>query len=177
MPSIHQGGTIMTVINCLLLLYNLIAGFIIGIYYIKSDALRLPLREKNVPCELPPLPIKAVTDGEKDNKMILLSGKTKEAVMLDPANLIYMEASKNYVEIYFQENEKVSRRTLRTTIHQLEETLKDYPSIIRCHRAFIVNTACIKGKSSNRQGCLLTLKSVDKEIPVSRTYKKQIMKK
>jgi hypothetical protein len=152
-------------------------GFIISIivyYYIKSDALSARLHEKDALGE-PLVSIREVTEGEKDNNMILLSGKTKEAITLNPQNILYIEASGNYAEIYFLEDGIVSQRTLRTTIQQLEEALKDYPFIIRCHRAFIVNIAYIEKISANRQGFLLVLKSVNKEMPVSRTYKKNIL--
>jgi hypothetical protein len=173
---IHEEYSIFyNLINMLLLDFTV--GFIISMvvyYYIKSDALSALLHEKDVLSE-PLVSIQEITDGDKNNNMILLSGKTKEAIMLDPNNILYIEASGNYAEIHFLEDGKVSQRTLRTTIQQLEEALKEYPTIIRCHRAFIVNISYIEKISVNRQGFLLVLKSVDKEMPVSRTYKKHIL--
>jgi DNA-binding LytR/AlgR family response regulator len=56
----------------------------------------------------------------------------------------------------------------------MEEALEDYPAVIRCHRTYIVNVSHIEKVHTSQQGLLLILKYVNKEIPVSRTYKKTL---
>jgi hypothetical protein len=164
----------------MMLLFDFAVGFIISIvayFYIKSDELSILLYEKDA--QNKPLLLSAqkamLCEQEQDNNQIMLSGKTKDAIMLNPQDILYIESLGNYAEVHFLENGKVGRKSLRTTIRQMEDSLKEYPTIIRCHRAFIVNVAHVEKISAYRQGFLLVLKSVDKEMPVSRTYKKNIL--
>jgi DNA-binding LytR/AlgR family response regulator len=143
-------------------------------FYIKNDELNTLLYEKDM-LNQQLLSIQKAMAGEQDKNLITLSGKTKDAIMLNPNDILYIESSGNYVTIYFLEDEKVSRRVIRTTIQQMEDVLKAYPSIIRCHRAFIVNIAYTEKRSTYQQGFLLMLKPVDKKVPVSRTYKKNFL--
>ena len=54
---------------------------------------------------------KALSERHKDekgsNEMITLSGETKDSVTLLPQNIFYMEASGNYVDIYYKEEGKI----------------------------------------------------------------------
>lgn len=152
--------------------YNFTLGAVITTvvyFFIKSIELSFQLREKDAMNKQ-----LFLQKMDKSDKIITLSGKTKEQLVLNPENILYIEASGNYVDIHFWEDEKVSRRMLRTTIQQMENVLKVYPTIIRCHRAFIVNISYIEKATSNHHGLLLVLKTIDKEVPVSRTYKKNI---
>jgi hypothetical protein len=119
------------------------------------------------------LPRKLWTEVPAPDETITLSGRTKDSLILKPNHILYMEVLGNYVDVhYLDENEKISRKTIRTTIQQMEETLENYPTVIRCHRTYIVNISHVEKVNSSQQGLLLMLKYVNKEIPVSRTYKK-----
>jgi hypothetical protein len=127
---------------------------------LKNRLLRKPWVETPTPVPTP-------------DEMITLSGRTKDSLMLKPSHILYMEALGNYVDVhYLDENEKISRKTIRTTIQQMEKTLENYPAVIRCHRTYIVNVSHVEKVNTSQQGLLLMLKYVNKEIPVSRTYKK-----
>jgi hypothetical protein len=109
------------------------------------------------------------------DEMITLSGSTKDSLMLKPSHILYMEVLGNYVDVhYLDENRKISRKTIRTTIQQMEDALENYPTVVRCHRTYIVNISYIEKVNPSQQGLLLMLKYVSKEIPVSRTYKKNL---
>lgn len=53
-------------------------------------------------------------------------------------NLLYLEASDNYVNVYYLNNEKVNRFLLRNSLKNIEEGFKS-AEIIRCHRSYMVN--------------------------------------
>ena len=108
-------------------------------------------------------------------EMVALTGTTKESISLSPHDILCIEASGNYVKVTYLIENQIARTTLlRTTISLLEETLKPYPMIQRCHRAFLVNISHITNVEGNMQGFLLNLKYINNEIPVSRTYTKRI---
>ena len=123
---------------------------------------------------------KALSERHKDekgsNEMITLSGETKDSVTLLPQNIFYMEASGNYVDIYYKEEGKEKHKLLRSTIKQMEETMQPFEYFVRCHRAYIVNINHIIHISGNAQGYRLNLTETTEEIPVSRTYLKNLKK-
>jgi len=107
---------------------------------------------------------------EEEDVTITLTGTTKEQVKASIGNILYIEAADNYMDVYYLEENKVSHKLLRSTIKQIEEQLKSYPSFVRCHRAYIVNIDQITNIEGNAQGYKLKLQNTPKEIPVSRTY-------
>jgi DNA-binding LytR/AlgR family response regulator len=157
----------------------LIFNFIVGVavcaviyFYITSNEFKAQLHEKEELNDR--LSQRTGTDSYHiPDETITLSGRTKDSLMLKPANFLYIEALGNYVDVhYLDENGKVLRKALRSTIQQMEIEFKAYPVIIRCHRAYIVNISYVEKVNTNHQGLLLILKHVRKEVPVSRTYKK-----
>ncbi len=104
---------------------------------------------------------------------ILLTGDTKESISLLPNEILYIESSGNYVDIcYINHTEK--HKIIRSTIKQMEEKLHLYNTLVRCHRAYIINIDHIINIEGNAQGYRLTLKDCLQEIPVSRTYMKEL---
>jgi DNA-binding LytR/AlgR family response regulator len=55
----------------------------------------------------------------------------------------------------------------------MEEFLIDFPFLVRCHRAFIVNTFRIE----KIKGLKLWLTSTETAIPISKTYKDKLQLK
>jgi len=103
-----------------------------------------------------------------EHKLITLCGVSgKESLTLFPQELIYLESTGNYVRINYKMEDKVLQKTFRTTLSKMEETLNEYPFLVRCHRAFIVNLYRIE----EMNGSKIRLESVNIEIPVSKTYK------
>lgn len=109
-----------------------------------------------------------------DSNSIQLSGDTKESVALYPNDILYLESSGNYVKINFLADNVLKVKQIRTTISRLEAELHEYPYLIKCHRAFIVNTQHITKIEGNSQGLKLQIKHMIEEIPVSRSYIKKI---
>ena len=146
---------------------------IFGLFIVENNALKRNLLEAQ---KLN----KALSERHKDekgsNEMITLSGETKDSVTLLPQNIFYMEASGNYVDIYYKEEGKEKHKLLRSTIKQMEETMQPFEYFVRCHRAYIVNINHIIHISGNAQGYRLNLTETTEEIPVSRTYLKNLKK-
>lgn len=105
---------------------------------------------------------------------ITLEGSTKDSLSVPIDSLLYMESDGNYVDIFYHDETHTKRKTLRTTIKQMEEQLQTHPQLIRCHRAFIVNTKQLSKVSGNAQGYKLSLNHTSQEVPVSRTYLKAL---
>lgn len=121
---------------------------------------------------------------EKDNRTPLpereveveavLRGTTNESVTLLISHLLYIEAVGNYVKVCHLSNENVRTDMLRTTMIQMEETLQNYPMIVRCHRAFLVNLAQVEQIISHSGSTQLLIKHCHEFLPVSRSNMTQV---
>jgi len=90
-------------------------------------------------------------------------------------DLLYLEASDNYVCIYYLKKEKLSKYMLRNTLKNLEEKLKA-AEIIRCHRSYMVNFDKVKILRRGKDGLMLELDHPDApDLPVSKTHVSKIM--
>ena len=107
---------------------------------------------------------------------LTLTGTTSDTVSLNIHDLLYIETVGNYVKIYQISNGKVRNDMLRATSKQLEDDLRPYPMIVRCHRAFLVNLQQVEKIVSKPGGMLLEIKHCSDAIPVSRSNMAQIKK-
>lgn len=105
---------------------------------------------------------------------ITLTGTTSETVSLLIADLLYVEAVGNYVKVYHLQDGQVRADMLRATSKQMEEDLRDYPMIVRCHRAFLVNLAQVEQIVSRAGAMQLVIKHCNESLPVSRSHAAQV---
>lgn len=100
---------------------------------------------------------------------LTLTGTTNETVTLQVSDLLYIEAVGNYVKVYHLRDDAVRADMLRATSKQIEEELRDYPMIVRCHRAFLVNLGQVEQIVSKSGSMQLVVKLCPESIPVSRS--------
>lgn len=80
--------------------------------------------------------------------------------------ILYVEADKNYLIIYYNNGDiKKIRSTLKDWLQKSEAD-----HCIRVHRGFAVSINQIKSVEGNSQGLRLTMKSCEHTVPVSRKY-------
>jgi DNA-binding LytR/AlgR family response regulator len=107
------------------------------------------------------------------NDLIRISSQLKkEDLGFYPSQFIYCEADGNYVVFHLIINEQYIKKMIRNSINNIEQQLTRIPSILRIHRAFIVNLKMVVSKKGNTLGYQLKLYGIDDEIPVSRNNTK-----
>ena len=104
----------------------------------------------------------------------VLRGTTNESMTLEINHLLYIESVGNYVKVSHLRNEQVRTDMLRATMKQMEETLQDYPMIVRCHRAFLVNLGQVEQIVSHSGSTQLLIKHCHESLPVSRSNMAQV---
>ncbi len=102
-------------------------------------------------------PIKLVADNEKDT------------LVLDIADLLFIESSDNYCTVVYQQGNKVSKPLLRSSLSRLAGQINQ-PHIVRCHRSYLVNLDRVERVTGNAQGYKLHLSDGNFMVPVSRQY-------
>ena len=105
---------------------------------------------------------------------LTLTGTTNESVTLQISHLLYIESVGNYVKVSHLDNGQVRTDMLRATMKQMEETLQDYPMIVRCHRAFLVNLGQVEQIASHSGSTQLLIKHCHESLPVSRSNMSQV---
>lgn len=94
---------------------------------------------------------------------------------VDVGSIYVIESQDNYVNIRYTLDEQMQSYMLRCRTRDIDELLKD-KGFFRCHRSFTVNLHHVKTFfHSGAHGRLLMDYPKFKEIPVSKTYKPQLM--
>lgn len=107
----------------------------------------------------------------------LLSDNEKDRLDIELSQLLYIESSGNYIEIFYTKDKMLKSMLLRSTLKRTEAQLEPHPSVVKCHRAFLINVDKIIHVKGNSQGLRLVLKHTDTEIPVSRNFSKSLKDK
>ena len=105
---------------------------------------------------------------------LTLTGTTNESVSLQVSNLLYIESVGNYVKVSHLRDGLVHTDMLRATLKQMDETMYDYPMIVRCHRAFMVNLGQVEQIVSHSGSTKLLIKHCHESLPVSRSNMAQV---
>lgn len=130
-----------------------------------------------IPVFVPPMLYLRQKFGERivpySDSFIVLTGENKNEVLkLEKDALLFVKAVENYIEICFiDKSKKVTSKTFRQTLSKVCEQL---PFLQKCHRSYLVNTATVKEIIGNSQGAKISFAVGEKEIPLSKTYYKDI---
>lgn len=106
---------------------------------------------------------------------IVLSGENQNEVLaLDSADIVYLAAQDNYVQVFFWENSVLKNRLLRATMRKMEDALLGNAQFFRCHRTYLVNFDFVEKVTGNAQGYRLQLRGTSETIPVSRNLNEDV---
>lgn len=111
---------------------------------------------------------------ELPSETLTLSGTTSEKIALNISDLLFIETVGNYVKVCHLRDDQVRTDMLRATSKQMEDDLHNYPMIVRCHRAFLVNLAQVEQIVTKSGSMQLIIKHSHDNIPVSRSNVSQI---
>ena len=85
-------------------------------------------------------------------------------------DLLYLEASDNYVSIHYKSGDKVSKYMVRNTLKNIETQLEPF-QILRCHRSFLINSKMVRLLRREKDGLFIELNTEQEiKLPVSKTY-------
>ncbi len=163
-------------------------SFAIGLYWrfkFRNRFLALELEETRVLNEQLRMMQKAEEDRPltendsrpaRDDEVVTLTGTTSESVTLRVRLLLYVEAVGNYVRVTHLHEGQAQTDMIRTTLKQVEQDLHNHPTIVRCHRAFLVNLQQVEQIVSSAGSMHLLISHCHASVPVSRSNIAQIKK-
>lgn len=109
----------------------------------------------------------------ENEKVKIFALNEKDFVEINIKQLIYITSHANYTSFFIIENDIVKEVILRIQLGSVEDILKDFDSILRCHKSYIVNTSYITDISGNARGFYFHLDEFSIDIPVSRKFNKK----
>ncbi|MEJ2056131.1 MAG: LytTR family DNA-binding domain-containing protein, partial [Calditrichaceae bacterium] len=113
-------------------------------------------------------------DNQKQDELLLTSDNEKEKLKIKSDNLFFIKSVGNYIEVYFKKDNTIDSRILRSSLKRVEDYLQGNRNFCRSHRAYLVNLNNIVNISGNSQGYELEFRELDKRVPVSRKYSKNL---
>lgn len=112
-----------------------------------------------------------------NKNIIIYADNQKEFLNISIDNLVYVTSQGNYASFFTLKNNYLKEQILRVTLSKVSDELSQYSNMIRCHKSFIINTKFIKKISGNARGYLLHVDCIPFQIPVSRSFGKESLKK
>lgn len=101
---------------------------------------------------------------------LTLPSRSGEDLCVPAADVLFLEATQNYVTVYYRKNGQVARYLIRNTLKEVQQQLAGHPGFLQCHRSYIVNCDHVDRITGNSQGLLLHLDEEVPGVPVSRTF-------
>lgn len=105
---------------------------------------------------------------------IVLKGTTSDSVTIPLADFLYAEAVGNYVKVYQWSDNELRTDMIRATMKQVEGDLQASRSVVRCHRAFLVNLQQVEQIVTRSGAMHLLIRHNHDSIPVSRSNVAQV---
>ncbi|MEM9933999.1 MAG: LytTR family DNA-binding domain-containing protein [Bacteroidota bacterium] len=101
--------------------------------------------------------------------------KKPERLTVYVDEFLFATSDSNYITIFYERKGKLNRKLLRLSLKKVENQLSHLPSIIRCHKSYLINQDKIQHINGNARSLTLTLVGYTGSIPVSRNYAKEFL--
>ncbi len=100
----------------------------------------------------------------------LVSENRSEKLALASGELILVNSAENYVEIHYLAGGTGTKKLLRATFKSIEDQLRPFSQMIRCHRTYIINMDHVIKLHREYGRIYLKMNGIEEDIPVSRQY-------
>jgi len=104
---------------------------------------------------------------QQNRKKIKIEGSGNyEHLHLFLEDLIYIQSSNNYVEVYYLQKNELKTTVIRTNLSKVEE---EHPELLRIHRSYLINSIHYKEWKIEKGKHFIVLNPSEK-LPVSKTH-------
>ncbi len=147
------------------LIHTFLIGFLITTIFTLTNTNRLIRIHKNFANAFSPVS-RETSIVEED--IFIPSNVQSESFTLLTSEFLFAKADGNYVTFHLFRNGMTEKKLCRITLTQVSDLFTNIPSIVRTHRAYLVNTTFVKTIDGNAQGLQLSLEHTPEQISVSR---------
>lgn len=144
---------------------TIISVFLVELYLNRSNAQKAQ--------DLNAVRTPAIASQSTPTLRIVSENQQVEELRLALVDFIYATSDANYCSIFYWKEGEVQRQLFRLSLKGLNDQLADQPSLVRCHRSYLINKTHIVRIDGNARSLFVQLKGVDAPIPVSRTFPRE----
>jgi uncharacterized membrane protein YhdT len=105
---------------------------------------------------------------KKEQQIFIHSENGKEVFNKNLKDVVLIQSSSNYIEIFYRDHASIQKRLMRKTLHAVEKHLSEYNVFKKCHRCCLVNMDQIKQMVGTPSNYYLEVDGLDFRIPLSR---------
>ena len=158
-----------------ILIYISIAVYPYAFYWLLSERIDRDQRIANAQRTI--MALRQADNREDNNTIRFVDDKGNVKLIVSTDRVITIESAGNYVNILYENNNKLTRYSLRNTLKGIEE-ICDSHSLVRCHRSYFLNLHKIKllRKESDGVYAEIDVEGVN-DIPVSKSYAADVMQR
>jgi hypothetical protein len=113
-------------------------------------------------------------DGALVQQLFLSEDSSIGGFYVPTDQFLFVRAARNYMDVYYKKHGKIEQSLLRGSLKTIENQLR-LPSMVHCHRSYIVNLDQVAHVSGKSQSYRLHIKNSDYLIPVSRSQEKSVL--
>ncbi len=107
--------------------------------------------------------------GDGEFLLVFTAENQKDRFTLPLKLLLFIESDDNYVSIHHLLHGRPAKTLFRKSLKSIQEEAH-HPSLLRCHRSYLINLAHLQQIRGNRNKLQVFLHYVQDPIPVSRQY-------
>lgn len=110
-------------------------------------------------------------DESESAKMRFYDERHNLKLVVATASVLYIEAEENYINIHYQEGDKMRNYLIRASMKSIEELCGTH-NLLRCHRSYYLNPRHVKVLRKNREGTIFAEldTATPCEVPVTKRY-------
>jgi DNA-binding LytR/AlgR family response regulator len=118
--------------------------------------------------------LKANVVTEENPLIRIASESVNDGLQIHLNDLYFIQSADNYVEVYYQNKNEISKKLLRNSLKKVSSDLIGHVQLFRCHKSYFVNLKKVTHVSGNAQGYKLHISGMEPLIPVSRQFNEEI---
>lgn len=106
----------------------------------------------------------------EDQKIEIQGEGNYEGLRLQLNDIISIQSSDNYIEVFYLSGHQLKKTLIRNKLSTIDD---EFPELLRAHRSYLVNPFHFR-QWKTENGKLIICLNHDVEVPVSKTYQKDI---
>ena len=112
------------------------------------------------------------------DKPIELKSSKETILTISASDLICVKAEGgNYATVFWHEGTVVKKEMIRLTLVGFLEKTSGIPTIVRCHKSYIINRNKVVSFQGNARSVMIVLDGMDFKVPASRSFPKEKLAK
>ncbi|MBN2758562.1 MAG: LytTR family transcriptional regulator [Bacteroidales bacterium] len=106
---------------------------------------------------------------------IIKSDNSNDEIEIESNNLYCIKSEGNYCMLFFNNNNFVEKKMIRSSLNKIEKAYNNSNKIIRCHKSYIINLDKVTDIKGNARGYYFFIDELAFKIPGSRNLAKTLI--